>query len=44
MMNASDMDDAKTRASRALEVFEKSIVARVNVEATQNFNKVLYIP
>ncbi|KAL0904767.1 hypothetical protein M5K25_026917 [Dendrobium thyrsiflorum] len=39
MMNASDINDARTRASRALEVLEKSIVARVNVEAAQNFNK-----
>ncbi|KAJ3679142.1 hypothetical protein LUZ60_017153 [Juncus effusus] len=28
MMNASDMDDARARASRALEVFEKSVLAR----------------
>ncbi|KAI0488883.1 hypothetical protein KFK09_028722 [Dendrobium nobile] len=39
MMNASNMDDARTRASRALEFLEKSIVARFNVEAAQNFNK-----
>ncbi|XP_020579384.1 uncharacterized protein LOC110024012 isoform X2 [Phalaenopsis equestris] len=39
MMNASDMGDARTRTSRALEALEKSIVKRVNVEATQNLNK-----
>lgn len=39
MMNASDIVDARTRASRALEVFKKSIIARVNVEDTHNFNK-----
>ncbi|KAG0499158.1 hypothetical protein HPP92_003474 [Vanilla planifolia] len=39
MMNASDMDDARARASRALDVLEKSIVARVNVETTENFHK-----
>lgn len=39
MMNASDINDARTRASRTLEVLEKSIITRVNIEATQNFNQ-----
>ncbi|XP_010928333.1 uncharacterized protein [Elaeis guineensis] len=39
MMNAADMDDARTRASRVLEVLEKSIVTCANAEAMQNFHK-----
>eukprot|EP00262_Sarcandra_glabra_P009822 TRINITY_DN2444_c0_g1_i1.p1 TRINITY_DN2444_c0_g1~~TRINITY_DN2444_c0_g1_i1.p1 ORF type:complete len:300 (-),score=66.71 TRINITY_DN2444_c0_g1_i1:625-1482(-) len=39
MMNASDMDDARARASRVLEVLEKSITTRTNAEATQSFQK-----
>lgn len=41
MMNASDMDDAKARASRILEVLEKSIASRAGVEAAEGFQKVL---
>lgn len=37
MMSASNVDDAKARASRALEVLEKSIFARASTEASQNF-------
>nr|XP_043628571.1 uncharacterized protein LOC122600007 [Erigeron canadensis] len=33
MVNASNMDDARTRASRALEMLEKSIYERVTTEA-----------
>ncbi|KAJ3698216.1 hypothetical protein LUZ61_001921 [Rhynchospora tenuis] len=39
MMNASDMDDARSRASRALEALEKSIISSVNVEGMQNVQK-----
>lgn len=35
MSSASDIDDAKARASRALEALEKSICARVSSEAAQ---------
>ncbi|XP_058115539.1 uncharacterized protein LOC131258317 [Magnolia sinica] len=35
MMNASDMDDARDRASRVLEVLEKSILDRVSAEETE---------
>lgn len=41
MTNATDMDDARARASRVLEVLEKSIVTR-GTEAMQNFHKVSY--
>lgn len=44
MMNASDMDDARSRATRALEVLEKSIISRVSPESTQNVQKVLHFP
>uniref|UniRef100_A0A7N0VGX9 Uncharacterized protein n=1 Tax=Kalanchoe fedtschenkoi TaxID=63787 RepID=A0A7N0VGX9_KALFE len=37
--SAADMDDARARASRALVVLEKSIVARALAEATQNFRQ-----
>ncbi|KAJ7978965.1 Ubiquitin system component Cue [Quillaja saponaria] len=37
MMIASNMDDAKSRASRVLEVLEKSICARASTEAAQSF-------
>lgn len=40
MMSAFNMDDAKARTSRVLEVLEKSIFARASVEAAQNFNQV----
>jgi len=39
MTNASDIDDARARASRALEALEKSIVERAGAEATQNVHK-----
>ncbi|KAL6873433.1 hypothetical protein ACP4OV_013515 [Aristida adscensionis] len=39
MTNASDIDDARARASRALEAFEKSIIQRSGAEATHNLNK-----
>ncbi|XP_058206891.1 uncharacterized protein LOC131320260 [Rhododendron vialii] len=39
MMNASNMDDARARASRALEVLEKSICGRVTAEAAQTFRQ-----
>ncbi|XP_072967374.1 uncharacterized protein [Typha angustifolia] len=39
MMNASDMDDARARASRVLEVLEKSIVTHASAEAIQSFHK-----
>lgn len=40
MMSASNMDDAKARASRVLEVLEKSICARATTEAAQTFHQV----
>jgi hypothetical protein len=40
MMNASDMDDARSHASRAFEVLEKSITSRVSPESMQNVQKV----
>ncbi|KAG1363960.1 hypothetical protein COCNU_11G007870 [Cocos nucifera] len=39
MMNATDMDDARVRASRVLEVLEKSIVTHASAEAMQNFHR-----
>ncbi|KAF3326028.1 CUE domain-containing protein [Carex littledalei] len=39
MTNASDMNDARSRATRALEVLEKSIISRVSPESTQNVQK-----
>ncbi|KAI9117338.1 hypothetical protein K1719_011504 [Acacia pycnantha] len=39
MMSASNIDDAKTRASRALEVLEKAICARVSAETAQSFQQ-----
>ncbi|KAF3453739.1 hypothetical protein FNV43_RR04180 [Rhamnella rubrinervis] len=39
MMSASNMDDAKARASRVLEVLEKSICARASTEAAQSFHQ-----
>ena len=41
MTSASNMDDARSRASRVLEVLEKSICARANAEAANNFHQVL---
>ncbi|CAN1125802.1 hypothetical protein LINPERPRIM_LOCUS4664 [Linum perenne] len=37
MTSATNMDDAKVRASRALEALEKSIYARAGAEAAKNF-------
>lgn len=39
MMSSSDIDDARARASKALEVFEKSIMDRVGAEAVQNLHR-----
>lgn len=39
MTNSLDIDDARARASRALEALEKSILERVGDEATQNLHK-----
>ncbi|KAF2318082.1 hypothetical protein GH714_041422 [Hevea brasiliensis] len=39
MMSASNMDDARARASRALEVLEKSICARAGAEAAKSFQQ-----
>ncbi|XWS27042.1 hypothetical protein CRYUN_Cryun26dG0082100 [Craigia yunnanensis] len=39
MLNASNIDDARARASRALEVLEKSIRARAGAEVAQNFHQ-----
>lgn len=41
MLSASNIDDAKARASRALEVLEKSIRERVTTEAAQSFQQVV---
>ena len=42
MMNASNVDDAKARASRMLEALEKSICMRASVETERNFHQVIY--
>ncbi|KAJ0989499.1 hypothetical protein J5N97_007855 [Dioscorea zingiberensis] len=39
MMSAADVDDARARTSRVLEVLEKSIMARVSSETIQNIQK-----
>ncbi|KAI4344169.1 hypothetical protein L6164_011429 [Bauhinia variegata] len=39
MMSASNMDDAKTRASRVLEALEKSICARASADTARNFHR-----
>ncbi|MQL69335.1 hypothetical protein Taro_001647 [Colocasia esculenta] len=39
MMNSTDVDDARARASSVLEVLEKSIMARAGAEAAQAFHK-----
>jgi hypothetical protein len=44
MMSASNVDDARTRASRVLEVLERSICARASAEATQSFHQVVILP
>lgn len=41
MLSASNIDDAKARASRALEVLEKSIRERVTTEVAQSFQQVV---
>jgi len=38
-MSSSDIDDARARASRALEAFEKSIMDRVGAEAVHNLHR-----
>lgn len=40
MMRASDINDAKNRAFRLLEVFEKSVTERNASEATKTFQEV----
>lgn len=40
MTSATNMDDARARASRVLEILEKSIMARAADEAAQSFQKV----
>lgn len=42
MMSSSNIDDARARASRALEILEKSICARASAEAAQSFHQVGY--
>ncbi|KAJ3708093.1 hypothetical protein LUZ61_011798 [Rhynchospora tenuis] len=39
MMNASNIDDARARASRAIEVFEKAVLQRAGVDAVENLHK-----
>ncbi|XP_038701128.1 uncharacterized protein LOC119997955 [Tripterygium wilfordii] len=39
MMSSSNIDDARARASRALEVLEKSIHSRAGAEAAQSFQQ-----
>jgi len=39
MMSASNVDDAKARTSRVLEVLERSISARASAEASQSFHQ-----
>lgn len=40
MTHASNMDDAKTRASKVLELLEKNISERANADAIQRFQEV----
>ncbi|KAE8713935.1 Ubiquitin system component Cue protein, putative isoform 2 [Hibiscus syriacus] len=40
MLNASNINDARARASRALEVLKKSIRVRAGTEVAQNFHQV----
>ena len=42
MMSSSNIDDARARASRTLEILEKSICARASAEAAQSFHQVGY--
>lgn len=39
MLSSSDIDEARARASRALEAFEKSIMDRAGIEAAQNLHR-----
>lgn len=39
-MSSSNIDDARARASRALEVLEKSIIGRAKAEAAQSVHQV----
>ena len=43
MTCASSMDDAKARATRLLEILERSISSHACAEATQNVHKVFII-
>lgn len=40
MMNASDIADARVRAFRSFEVFEKSVLQSAGVDAMENLHKV----
>lgn len=42
MTSASNIDDARARASRALEALEKSICTRAGAETAKSFNQVFY--
>ncbi|KAL9260036.1 hypothetical protein AKJ16_DCAP05293 [Drosera capensis] len=44
MMSASNIDDARVRAARALEALEKSIFSRATAEAAQNFQQETTMP
>ncbi|KAF0927609.1 hypothetical protein E2562_034578 [Oryza meyeriana var. granulata] len=39
MASSSNMDGAKSRASRVLEAFEKAVVSRVNAHGPHDFQK-----
>ena len=43
MVSASNIDDARNRASRALEFLEKSIRARASAETSQGLQQVMVI-
>ncbi len=43
MTTASNMDDAKSRATRVLEAFEKAVVSHVNAQGPHDFQKVVGI-
>lgn len=44
MSAASDVEDARIRASRALEAFEKTIRAHAKADTAQNFQQVIIFP
>ena len=44
MLSACNTDDAKARASRVLEVFERAMTSRIGAEAHQSFHKVVDFP